>query len=290
MAVLNRHRWPARLLAALIAAGQGRGGDTTGTTCTLVKPSKPTESATYNCTLVQSTASPLAGTGYTWHVTGQLTAPLAILAGGTLVGQNDPNGVPTAKVGPIEILGSDVTIRDVGIIGGITIAKNAARLTVKNVAVHPDPDAKNRCVGVTAFSHAHRPETISIDGLTITGSKLDPACTRKKAMAALAHVSGTATVSCGGLEKVIIQQPSDSTRSILTPGCTRVDLGAMLGVYGVRYETQFNDFDYIPHASGWSHWVLTLAVLNAILAIMLVMCGWTRWRESERAERAKKTE
>lgn len=288
MAVLIRHRWPARLLAALIAAGHWRGGDTTGTTCTLVKPSKSTESATYNCSLAQSTASPLAGTGYTWHVTGQLTAPLAILAGGTLVGQNDPTGAPTAKVGPIEVLGSDVTIRNVGIIGGITITKNAARVTVKNVVVHPD--AKNKCVGVTAFSHAHKPETISIDGLTIAGSTLDHGCTRKKAMAALAHVSGTATVSCGKPEKVIIQQPSDSTRSILTPGCTRVDLGAMLSVYGVRYETQFNHFDYIPHASGWSHWVATLAVLNAILAIMLVMCGWTRWRESERAERAKKTE
>ena len=284
MAVFATHRWPARLLATLIAASGCRGGDSTGSACTK-GPAEKGKLSTYTCRLGHATASPLAGAGYTWIASEQLSAPIAMLAGGTLVGEG-----PNATVGPIEILGPGVTIRNVQVAGGITISKSAARTTVTGVTV--TPDAANRCVGVTAYSHAKTPETISVDGLKVTGTTLGKNCTvRTSAVAALAHVSGDATIECGGSKGVvIIQQPADATRSILTPGCTRVDLGAMLGVYGVRYETQFNHFDYIPHASGWSHWVATLAVLNVVIAMMLAMCGWTRWREKERQERAKKLE
>lgn len=272
MAVQHHHgralgRGAAAVAAAVAAAAA------TGELCTLAN-------GKYTCALCENTTSPLAGEGYTWIVGGGVGAPPCpgggdgrwrggrVLAGGTVRGLNRP-----FNVGVITVAGADVTITGVTTGGVVIEPPGAPRLTLTDSVVQPG------CVAVKAAAPQTTPGEMDARGLTVDGVTFGGGCAGEQVVAALAFVElGGGAVQCRPGQLVVTQQRAPVTPADLAvDGCPLADVGGMLNVFGTRYEVLYNDFAYIPHASGFAHWVLMLMAVNFILAIMLLLCGWAKW-------------
>lgn len=297
MAVQHRYsRAVGRGAAALMAAAAAAAA--TGELCKLDPappgaPGAPAALKTYTCALCENTTTPLAGEGYTWIVGGEGGQPCPpggsagpwggwrVLAGGTVRG----NGKST-NVGPLTVAGADVAIEGVTTSGVVVKPPGAPRLKLTGITIEPVGGGK--CVALTAAAPQTSAGEIAAPGLAVTGVAFGPACTGERVVAAFAFATlGGGEIACKEKEVVITQLRAPVTPADLVvtgKGCTLADVGGMLNVFGTRYEVLYNDFAYIPHASGFAHWVSMLVVANFILAVMLVLCGWAKWDGRKRAK------